>query len=100
MKKNKKTLYFFAIIYTAVTIYLIVKAKRDEPSAALVYVFLFFAFWIVGGIILGLLFWLTKIKIKTIIDKITLAFSTPFPLARIFIRALVVRVKNKKGLFG
>ena len=80
MKKNKKTLYFFAIIYTAVTIYLIVKAKRDEPSAALVYVFLFFAFWIVGGIILGLLFWLTKIKIKTIIDKITLVFSTPLPM--------------------
>jgi hypothetical protein len=46
--------------------------------------FIFPAFWIVGGLILGLLFWLTKIKIKTTLDKIALAFSTPMPMLVFF----------------
>lgn len=83
--RPNKTLIVFAIIYTAITVYFIVDIKRDE-SASLGYLFLFPAFWLVGGVILGLLFWLTKIKIKTTIDRITLALSTPGPmLAFIFI---------------
>jgi hypothetical protein len=81
--RPNKTLIFFAIIYTAITIYFIVDINRDA-SASLGYLFVFPWFWLIGGITLGLLFWLTKIKIKTILDRITLAFSTPGPVLVFF----------------
>lgn len=83
MTKSNKTLVIFAILYTAITIYFVVDIKRDE-SASIGYLFLFPAFWLVGGLILGLLFWLTKIKLTTPLDKVTLAFSTPGPMIVFF----------------
>ncbi|POS00525.1 hypothetical protein Q361_1773 [Flavobacterium croceum DSM 17960] len=81
--KPNKTLIVFAIIYTAITVYFVIDIKHDE-SASLGYLFLFPAFWLIGGLLLGLLFWLTKIKAKTTIDKISLAFSTPGPMLAFF----------------
>jgi hypothetical protein len=83
MEKSNKILIIFAIIYTAITIYFVADIKRDQ-SASLEYLFLFPAFWLIGGLILGLLFWLTKIKIQTTLDRITLAFSTPGPMLAFF----------------
>jgi hypothetical protein len=83
MTKSNKTLLIFSILHTAITIYFVVDIKSNE-SASLRYLFLFPAFWLVGGLILGLLFWLTKIKLKTTLDKITVAFSTPAPMIVFF----------------
>lgn len=82
--RSNKTLTVFAIIYTTITVYFLVDIKRDE-SASLGYFFLFPVFWLIGGLVLGLLFWLIKIKINTTIDKISFAFSTPGPMIIFFI---------------
>jgi len=77
--KTSKTLIAFCIVYTILTIYFISDIQRDQ-SASLGYVFIFPVFWIIAGIILGLLFWLKKIRLTTIWDKILLFFSTPLVL--------------------
>lgn len=78
MTKSTKTLVTFAITYTAITIYFVADIKRDE-SASLGYLFLFPTFWLIGGLMLGLLFWFTKIKVSKTLHKIALIFSTPGP---------------------
>jgi len=77
--RYNKVLLIFATVYTLITIYFIYDIKRDE-SASLGYLFIFPVFWMIAGILLGLLFWLTKIKLRTVSDKIALALSTPVPL--------------------
>ncbi len=52
---------------------------RDQ-SASLGYVLMFPIFWIIAGIILGVLLWLKKIKINSWLDTIIIACSTPIPV--------------------
>lgn len=78
-RKLDRALLLFAIAYSAITLYFISGMLRDQ-SASLGYVILFPVFWAIAGLLLGLLFWLKKVKIQTLADKITLGFSTPIPL--------------------
>ena len=77
--KTSKTLILFCIAYNIITLYFISDIQRDQ-SASLGYVFIFPVFWIIAGIILGLLFWFKRIRLSTIWDKILLFFSTPLAL--------------------
>ena len=78
-KKSNKILLIYSIAYSAIILYFISEMLRDQ-SASLGYAFLFPIFWATADLLLGLLFWLTKIKIQTLKDKIAIAFSTPIPL--------------------
>lgn len=52
---------------------------RDQ-SASLGYVLIFPIFWILTGIILGVLFWLKKIKVNSWVDRIVITCATPIPV--------------------
>ena len=56
---------------------------RDQ-SASLGYVLIFPIFWVIAGIILGLLFWLKKAKVSSWLDKILVVCSTPIPIFVVF----------------
>jgi hypothetical protein len=77
--KTSKTLIAFCIVYNIITLYFISDIQRDQ-SASLGYVFIFPVFWIIAGIILGVLFWIKKARLNTLWDKLLLFFSTPFAL--------------------
>lgn len=79
-KKNKSNmiLFVYAILYTLISINFIADMKNNE-SGSLLYIAVFPIFWIVAGLLFGILFWLKIIKIKTILDYIVLIFSTPVP---------------------
>ena len=78
-KRSNKILLIYSIAYSVITLYFISEMLRDQ-STSLGYAFLFPIFWAIAGLLLGLLFWLTKIKIQTLADKIAIIFSTPIPL--------------------
>jgi len=82
--KTNKVLLTFAIVYTIITISFINNIQQDQ-SASLGYVFIFPVFWIIAGIILGLLFWFKKIRLQTLADRFFLLFSTPLPLLLVFL---------------
>ncbi len=77
--KTSKTLIAFCIVYNIITFYFISNIQQDQ-SSSLGYVIIFPLFWIIAGIILGVLFWLKKASLITLWDKLLLFFSTPFPL--------------------
>lgn len=77
--KTSKTLIAFCIVYNIITFYFISNIQQDQ-SASLGYVVIFPVFWIISGIILGVLFWLKKASLKTFWDKLLLFLSTPFAL--------------------
>lgn len=78
-KGSNKILLIYSIVYSVITLCFISEMQRDQ-SASLGYVLLFPIFWAIAGLLLGLLFWLTKINIQTFVDKIAIVFSTPIPL--------------------
>ena len=82
MKINKRLLTFF-VLYALVTIYFIYDIKRDQ-SSSLIYLYIFPVFWLLGGIILVLLFWFKKIRLQSSGDKVLLFFSTPLPIWIVF----------------
>jgi glucan phosphoethanolaminetransferase (alkaline phosphatase superfamily) len=82
--KTNKVLLAFAIVYVIITISFLHNIQKDQ-SASLGYVFIFPIFWIIGGMILGLLFWFKKVRLQTIANKLLLLFSTPLPLLTVFI---------------
>ena len=91
---TNKILLIYAVVYSVITLYFISEMQRDQ-SASLGYVLLFPIFWAIAGLLLGLLFWLTKIKIQTIADKLAIVFSTPIPLfVFVFIWSLLPRSES------
>lgn len=93
-RKYNYILLIYAIVYTIITIYFIFDMTRDE-SSSLAYVLIFPEFWIISGLILGLLFWLIKIKLQTTIDIISFTFCTPLPFfVFYFIMFLLSSVKH------
>jgi glucan phosphoethanolaminetransferase (alkaline phosphatase superfamily) len=78
--KSNKTLLIYALIYSVFTFYFVIEMNKDQSVSLGYVIFIFPIFWIIAGIVLGILFWLTKIKIRTVTDKIAMIFSTPIPL--------------------
>lgn len=74
-----KSLLTFAIVYNVITLYFVYK-MTDDPSSSIGYIFILPSFWIVAGIILGILFWTKLIKQTTKIDDWLFIFSTPLPI--------------------
>ena len=81
--KTSRALIVFFLLYNGITLYFISDINRDQ-SASLGYVFIFLVFWIIGAIVLGLLFLFKKATLKTLWDKLLLFFSTPIPLLLAF----------------
>ena len=67
--------------------------KRDQ-SSSLGYLYIFPAFWLLGGIILVILFWFKKIRLQNFVDIILLFFSTPFPIWIVFFIFMVSQSSN------
>jgi hypothetical protein len=74
-----KRLLIFAILYTTITVYFFNDMIRTQGGASLGYISTFPKFWILAAIVLGLLIWLGKIKIKGW-NILGLIFSTPVPV--------------------
>ncbi len=90
-KEPNTILFWYALIYNAITIYFIYDMEKD-PSSSLAYVGTFPIFWISGAIILGVLFKKKKIRLESRNDKIAFVFSTPVPFfVLIFIFAILGR---------
>jgi len=80
MKINKR-LSVFAILYNLVSLYVIYQiAVIDEPATTLGYIINVPIFWIVAGIILGVLISKKLIKVNTKTEIWLFIFSTPLPL--------------------
>ena len=78
---NKKLL-IFSILYTIITVFFFIDISRDQ-SNSLAYVYIFPAFWLIGGIILGLLLRSGKVKVEGW-NTIGFLFSTPLPTFVLF----------------
>lgn len=74
--KISKTLLIYFIAYNFITIYFISEIYRDQ-SSSLGYALMFPIFWLIAGIVLGILFWRKKIIIGSWLDKILVFCSTP-----------------------
>jgi glucan phosphoethanolaminetransferase (alkaline phosphatase superfamily) len=78
--QSNKSLLIYAIVYSALTIYFITEMNKDQSASLGYVIFVFPIFWVIAGLVLGVLFWLAKIKIRTVLDKIAMIFSTPIPI--------------------
>ena len=67
----------FAVVYCFLSYFLVTSQRNGNESNSLGYVFIFPVFWIVGGIVLYLLFKVNDIKVKSIFEWVILLFSTP-----------------------
>jgi hypothetical protein len=82
-----KLLLIFSVVYCFLSYLLVVAQRHDNASNSLGYVFLFPAFWIVGGIVLWWLYKVADIKTGSVLDWVFLIFSTP--IATILIMAVI-----------
>lgn len=76
--RSSKVLLGSAAAYTLLTLHLAFGLDVHE-SASIAYMFIFPVFWVCAGIALWLLFRIAKIELRTVVDHLAMAFSTPVP---------------------
>jgi len=90
-----KQYIIFGIIYTLITIYLLSIANKYQ-SGTIVIMIALVLFWIVAGIILGILLFFDKQRqFKRLIDYVILSFCTPIPTF-IFLFIMLIPSYNKE----
>ncbi|WP_210488461.1 hypothetical protein [Rufibacter aurantiacus] len=84
-----RRILIFSILYTIITIFFFINISKDQ-SNSLTYVYIFPIFWVLGGITLGLLLWLGRVKMKGW-NTVGFLFSTPLPT---FVLITIVKTMN------